>query len=205
MQKRSFLSLGPLSSQLPELLNELTYELIDGRAIFYKDYELVLNGSREPEGIKGSSGLKALIVSKIFQYFLDQNPDKYLCLCGEPGLFIDFQNRLVLDIMIYKRPFEGMVGTEYLDIPPQLAIMVDHKANIAGFDQTLAYIHCKINTLMDFGLPEVLWVFTKSRLLIQAVSGKTWRIRDWDQSFKVLDTYDFQLDKLLDEEDMDLD
>jgi hypothetical protein len=55
------------------LLSQLVYEMDDEKPVYYAGYRDVLNGTKEPEEIMGSSGLQSFLV-EIFQRFLFAHP-----------------------------------------------------------------------------------------------------------------------------------
>ncbi|MEO0139101.1 MAG: hypothetical protein ABIL16_01885 [candidate division WOR-3 bacterium] len=52
------------------LLEALTYEVVDGKPIYYRGYKGVLEGKKQPEEVMGSSTLQALLVSRLFKHLL---------------------------------------------------------------------------------------------------------------------------------------
>ena len=186
--------------QIPK---ELVYELINGSPIYYRDYEKVLSGQETPEGIMGSSDLQSWIIDTIIG-FLHQNIDykKYKILANEIGYIPKPRTRYNLDIAIIERNKIKKLTGKFLKIPPKIVIEVDTKADLKKFENPQDYFHRKTQDLLNSGIEKVLWIFTKERKLWIAEKGKRWIITDWDDEIKLLDNVEFNLKKLLDEENI---
>ncbi len=63
------------------------------------------------------------------------------------------------------------------------------------------YIHLKTQNLLDFGVEQVIWVFTTSKKVLIAEPGQDWLIKDWGKKIDVLGL-EFSVEKLLKEEDL---
>jgi hypothetical protein len=67
----------------------LIYEIIDGKPIFYKGYEEVMNGTKTIEEVRGSSNLLSTIVEYLLMVlFKSIDLTKYLVLTNETGLHL---------------------------------------------------------------------------------------------------------------------
>ena len=64
-------------------------------------------------------------------------------------------------------------------------------------DSKFDYYERKTTKLLEFGVEKVIWLFTKSRKVWIAESGKDWLIRDWSQPVDVLPGCQFVPDKLV--------
>ena len=82
----------------------LVYEIMDGKPIYYKGYEKVINTEIDLEGIMGSSVLQSVIIDLILQILYAKiNKKKYKILVSELGLHLDKKNNLEADIAIFDR------------------------------------------------------------------------------------------------------
>lgn len=190
---------------LPDLIQGLVYEVMDGQIIFYRGYQEVLRGNKTLEEIMGSSGLQSLIISCVVEFLLQTLPKKeYKVLYSELGLHLGKHDNVALDIAVYKKELLKKVNNKYLEVAPQLVFEIDTKADYTTLGNPMDYINIKTKKLLAFGVQEVIWVFSKSQMLIVAKPETDWLIKDWKQGFKVLETYDFNLEKLLADEDIDI-
>ena len=53
----------------PKIPNNLIYEIIDGKPIYYANYKQVLNNNKQIQDIMGCSGLQAEIIDLIIKFF----------------------------------------------------------------------------------------------------------------------------------------
>ena len=185
---------------LPEALKSIVYEVIDGQPIFYKGYQDVLSGQKTFEEIMGTSGLQSLIIHCILGFLYKNFPSKYVFLTNELGLHLKKNDNFALDIAIYEKKSLKKVNDKYVETPPKLVFEVDTKADLSTFGNPMDYLNIKTKKLLEFGVEEVIWVFSKSKMLVVAKPDADWLIKDWSSSFKVLESYDFNLGGLLDDE-----
>ncbi|MDX2305583.1 MAG: Uma2 family endonuclease [Microscillaceae bacterium] len=190
--------------QIPDMLQGIVYEILDGKPIFYKGYQDVLSGKKNLEEIMGTSGLQSLIISCIVGFLHKSFPKEFVFLTNELGLHLDKNDNHSLDIAVYKKELLKKVNNKYVEIPPHLVFEVDTKADLSTFEHPMDYLHIKTKKLLDFGVQEVIWVFSKSKMVVVAKPEADWLIKQWDQSFKILESYDFNLKTLLDEEEIEI-
>ena len=181
----------------------LIYETLDGKDIYYKGWQDVLNQSKTLEEIMGCSDLQGLIVSRILRYlykFLDE--DKYEILTNEVGLHLGKKTNISSDIAIFdkkllqKTPFKN----KYFEIAPMVVIEVDTNAETGDFSNPLNYYHLKTQKLLDFGVKEVVWIFSETKKVTYAQKGENWLTMDWDKEIKILGNYTFSLGDLVKDE-----
>lgn len=170
----------------------LVRETIDGIPFYYPGYRSVLRGAKTLEDIMGDSGLQSLLktlLSSFLQTKLDKK--KYLVLSGEIGLHIDRGTNLGIDIAVFDRAMltPEKITTNYIDVPAQLVIDVDVNVELPqpGSDPFIKFFGRKINHLLDFGTPRVLWVFTQSRKILSATPGAPWIVYDWHHDVELTD------------------
>ena len=112
--------------------SSLIYEIWDGRPIYFKNYEDVVNGIKTKEEIMGASALQSFIVSYVVSIILKQiDDDLYSVLTNESGLHLDKGNNLSGDVLIFDTetlPISS-IGLHYVDVAPKIAIEVDIDAD----------------------------------------------------------------------------
>src|ERR1700712_5355178 len=82
----------------------LVYEVMDGKPIYYRGYQSVLNKTKTLEQIIGCSSLQAELISYILSVvyqFIDRS--KYRVYTNEIGNHIDAGNNLSNDIAIFDK------------------------------------------------------------------------------------------------------
>lgn len=187
----------PETITIPEYL---VYEILDGQPIPYRGFKEVLNKEKTLEGIMGSSGLQAFIVSDVLRFlFKHLAEDKYDIATNEAGLHLSKKNNLATDIGIYTLetlPPEA-VNDRYLEVPPLIAIEIDTKADLSGFAEPHDYFNKKTDELLKFGVEKVIWITTASRKVMVATADQDWIISDWHKSITLVPGVDCNLAKLL--------
>ena len=183
--------------KIPE---SLIYEVMDGRSIYYKKYQEVLEGSKSLEEIMGCSDIQGLVTRSILKYlFKYVDGEGFVVITNEIGLHLDKNNNLAADIAIFQK--QSLQNTpkknQYLEIPPEVVIEVDIQASVEGS----VYYQTKTQKLLDFGVKEVIWVFTENKKISFAKANQEhWLTFDWSQAVTLLDQYQFNLADLMKED-----
>ncbi|GIX42910.1 MAG: hypothetical protein KatS3mg129_2643 [Leptospiraceae bacterium] len=184
-------------SQIPEYL---IYEMKDGKPIYYKNYELVLNKKLPPEAIMGSSALQSFIIRIIIQFLL-KNLDlkQYEVLSNEIGFQWDKGSWRNLDIAIFdkKAILPYLSKNEYIKIPPIIVFEVDTKADTSQYPDIEFYIRDKIQDLLNHGVQKIFWFTTHDKKILIAEQNKNWIITNWDFDLNIIDNLSFNLYKAL--------
>ncbi|RTZ69095.1 MAG: Uma2 family endonuclease, partial [Aquificaceae bacterium] len=119
-----------IKKQIPEAL---IYEKVKGKPIYYRNYEKVLKGELPLEAVMGSSDIQAYLVALIVALLYSKlDPKEYLVLTNEVGFYTSKNSYRLLDIAVFERKnfkFEG----RYTKIPPKVAIEIDTKADLSGY------------------------------------------------------------------------
>ena len=178
------------SAERKKLLKILTYERRHGSPIYYRGYEKVLSGELPPEAVMGSSVLQAWIIDVIVRFlhkFLSGN--RYQLLYNEVGFKFAPRSWYNLDIAIWDRAklFEEGIRDKYAQIPPEVVIEIDTKADLEKFSTPQEYFHVKTQDLLNAGVKKVIWIFTREKKLWIAEKDKPWLIVDWDYEISILD------------------
>ncbi|EDP74246.1 Uma2 family endonuclease [Hydrogenivirga sp. 128-5-R1-1] len=185
--------------KIPE---NLVYEILGNKKIYYKDYKKVLSGELPPEAVMGSSDLQAWIIDTIIRFLhLNLNYKKYKVLANEVGYFYTPKRQgkwLNLDIaVVSKEKLKKPEGT-YLKVPPEVVIEVDTKADLSKMGDNY-YIE-KTDKLLKSGIKKVIWILTNPQKIIVAEKGKNWIITEYNSNIEVLDGIVLNLENLLKEE-----
>ncbi|MFN8357305.1 MAG: Uma2 family endonuclease [Spirosomataceae bacterium] len=188
-----------------EIPKSLIYEELDGQLVFYKGYREVLSGKKTMEEIMGSSGIQIFIHSLIFGFLTKILPKIYFIGGNEAGLHLAKNSNLSNDILVFEKSkfLKKALTPNYTDFPPLLVIEVDIKGEAADFGNDLNYYTKKANRLLDFGVLQLVWVFTDIKKILIAEPNKRWIFTDWDDEFFLLGEYPFCLAHLIEEEDLD--
>jgi Uma2 family endonuclease len=172
----------------------LVYEIIDGKPFYYKGYREVLDKTKNAEQIMGSSSLQSLLVtyctvllSKLF------DEDSFFVLSGEAGVHINHRTNLANDVALYHQSIlpPSKISVNYADVPPELAIEIDVKADLEDLSET-GYIHLKTRKLLQFGVKKVIWVLTEAQVVMVATTDQI-QTFDWHQDIALTAEHSFNL------------
>ena len=192
-------------AQRASIPDYLIYEVMRGNPIYYKNYQKVLSKQATFEEIMGSSGLQSLILSIVEDFIKDIFKKKYRLLVSELGLHIAHGENFSADIAAYDREkvtANMLAQPNYLNIPPTFIVEVDIKADISELNDI--YFFEKTQELLNWGVEEVIWIFTTSKKIISARQNQPWMTYDWSNDLLFLGEK-FNLKTLAAEEDLDID
>ncbi len=192
------------SQKVPDYL---IYEIMDGKPIYYRGYKDVLNNTKKPADIMGTSSLQWLITSYILGImYKSLNDELFRIATGEPGLHINTNNNLAGDILVYKKEDipPAAITTKYINVPALLHVEVDVSADLAN-ELELSYLQKKINKLIDFGTQKILWVFSTTRQVLVVTKKEEWYWHNWDETLELTPGLTFNIGEYLKKEGVDLD
>ena len=185
---------------VPRIPDELVYELIDGKPVYYKGYKEVINHVKQLSDIMGSSELQAQIIKIIVKHLIKKmDESNYDLLFSELGLHLNKNNNLSADIAIFEKEklIINKIQDKYSKVAPKIIIEVDTKADLSNFDNIMEYYRVKTTKLFKFGVEKVFWILTKNKQIIEAVPNDNWLVKEWDKELQILDNISFSIDQLL--------
>ncbi|MGB0863314.1 MAG: Uma2 family endonuclease [Saprospiraceae bacterium] len=192
-----------VETQIPEYL---IYEVLDGKPIYYKGYEEVLNGNLTLDDIMGCSGIQSEIISYLLR-ILYRNVDlkEYRIYTNESGSHIRKNVNLSYDIVIYKKSIltGKEITSKYVTVPPYLVIETDLTGDIQEMTD-YEYINTKIQRILDFGAEKVIWILSSTQQVIIATPQKDWAIIKWNKDIELWKEHTFNIAQHLKEEDIEL-
>jgi Uma2 family endonuclease len=178
---------------------QLIYEELNGQILYRKGYQAVLNQTKTIEEIMGCSSLQSIIISVILSYLYRKIEDLgYSIATNEAGLHVSLGNNFSADIALY--PIETAIAypldKHYFKIAPKIVIEVDVAIALDNISD-VEYIHQKIQTLFNFGVERVLWIFTHDKKILIAEPNQDWIIRDWAKDVQLMEGYTFNLMQMI--------
>ncbi len=178
-----------------KLLEVLTYEVVDGKPIYYRGYKEVLKGKKQPEEVMGASFLHGRLVMLLGAFLREKLKGKYVISGGELGYFVGKGWRS-LDVAVfrYEDVKDKLRSRKYIDIPPVLVVEVDTHGDV---ENEMAYISGKIEALLKSGVKKVVWIFTDSEKVLIAERGKDWVIVGWDKDINLIEGVNLNVENLL--------
>lgn len=181
----------------------LIYETIDGVHYYYKGYKNVIKNNLKAESVMGYGLFQWMLVNIITNY-LNQNISKsFLALGGEGGFHLGLNNNLSLDVVVLERKDLDFskIQNKYLDFSPKVVIEIDTKAEIAN-DMEDVYYYRKTQKMLDFGVSQVVWIFTNTKKIMVAETDKAWLTVNWSDEIEIL-SVKIKLNELLKNEGFD--
>ena len=176
----------------------LIYEMDYGKPVFYKDYQEYLNGNKKLEDIMGCSYLQSILVSNLIRLLDRKFGSRYVILTNEIGLQFAKNAWRSADLVVYRK--EQLAGrninNKYLDIPPQLVVEIDTKADLDSINDTFSYYHKKTSQLLDFGVEKIVWIFTDLKTCLLAEQNKSWQIINWDTPVLLLEDMEIHIEEI---------
>jgi hypothetical protein len=164
--------------------------MIDGKAYYYKGYKNVLKNKLQAESVMGYGLFQWVIIKFIVQY-LDANLAKnYIAIGGEGGFHLSHGNNLSLDMIILdKKDLDfTKIENKYLDFAPKVVIEIDTKAELPFENGAeMMYYNTKTQKMLDFGVSQVIWIFTNIKKITIATPNNPWLTVNWTDEIDILD------------------
>ena len=185
-----------------QLLKILTYEKVNGKPIYYRNYKKVLKGELPPEAVMGSGGLQAYLIILLLKFLLKRLDErKYIVLSNELGFLYKKGSWRNLDIALFERekvkPY--LLEDKLIPVPPKVVIEIDTKADLSKYCCLEEYVQEKTQDLLDAGVEKVIWIFTKTKKVMIAERNKKWFIQNWNEPFEVFKNLTINLEELIKE------
>jgi len=178
-----------------KLLKLLTYEVIDGKPIYYRGYKDVLAGKKQPEEVMGSSTLHARLVILVGAFLKNKLGDDYEVMGGELGYFVEGGWRnLDVAVFRYSDVKDKLESRNYIDVPPVLVVEIDTHAEV---ESDLNYIIKKVDDLLNSGAAKVVWILTEPKKVMLFERGKKGIILDWGDDIPLIEGLNLNLHHLL--------
>lgn len=183
--------------------SSLVYEMDEGKPIYYKNYLDVLNNIKTFDQIVSCSILQSLLIELIKNAITQQLDNSYIGLSNELGILFEKYSWRAADIAFFKKKqiknLDETQQRQFAKFAPELVIEIDIKADSDSLDSILDDIHRKTQQLLDFGVHQVVWIFTKSRKITLAQNQQPWMTYDWDTDLILMEGVKLNVANLLEE------
>ena len=186
---KSYIKKGSTEEKKENIPDYLIYEMLDGIPIYYKGFRDVINKTKTLEEIMAYGIFQWLLINVLKNYFEPIFGKKFWLLSGEGGLHIKQNSNPSLDFVFLLKSKVSIKKAlnKYLDIPPSVVIEVDTKADIKELSFTGSeYVQKKTQELLNFGVSEVLWIFTQTEKVVVARPNAPWLTHDWKDTIKIM-------------------
>ncbi len=178
-----------------KLLKLLTYEVVDGKPIYYRGYKDVLEGKKQPEEVMGSSAYHGSLVAMLSYWLIKNLGGKYAVMSGELGYLIEGGWRnLDVAVFRYEDVKDKLESENYIDVPPVLVVEINVRAEV---ESEMEYVLKKSEDLLNSGVERVVWIFTRPRKVMVFERGKGGVILDWEDEIPLVEGLRLKLPDLL--------
>jgi len=156
--------------------------------IYYKAYKSYLAGESQLAEIVGSSKLQAYLIAELIYWLRTYLGKSYYIFTNELGIQFEKNYWRAADmVLVEKMRFSDQtLNQKYLDIPPDIIVEVDTKAELTEIENPLGYYQEKTQDFLDFGVQKVIWLFTDTQKVLVATGTEKWEISDWSKDIEVL-------------------
>lgn len=176
-------SMDYTQAAIPE---QLIYEMTDGVPVYYRGYQGYLHGEKEIAQIMGSSKIQAYLIAELVFLLRGFLGKEYHVFTNEIGILLKEKTWRAADIAVIHQDQVTDLDSTYLDVPPQLVIEIDTKADWSGIEDPLSYYQKKTDELLDFGVEKVIWIFSETKKVMLAEQHRPWITVSWEEEIDLL-------------------
>lgn len=193
--------MSQVSEKTMVIPEHLIYEMDEGRPIYYRGYMDVVNQVKTAEQIMGSGVLQSLLIELIKDYLKPLFGQEYVVLSSELGLQFSKKSWRNADVAVFRKKdlLRSPITSKHASIPPLLVVEVDTKAALEDWPHPEEYYHRKTDQLLDFGVQQVLWIFTATEKFMTAEKDRRWETGNWTEDIALLNTNLINIQTLLDD------
>ena len=191
-----------MSNAIQNIPEQLIYEMVDGKPVYYRGYREYMQGEKNVDELLGITYLQSLIITKLVFLLMSNLGNDYVVLTNEIGLQFKDKGWRAADIAIVeKQKLKGIKKkNKYLSVAPKIVIEIDTKAELEEVKDSLGYFHKKTDELLEFGVEKVIWIFTDSEKIMVSEKNKDWQILNWSKKITILNDLEINLQELIDED-----
>jgi hypothetical protein len=121
------------------------------------------------------------------------------------GVHLQKNDNVSVDIAIIPREMyqPSRFRGKYINYPPTVVVEIDINIDpIASFGNNDEYVNIKTQSLLDFGVEQIIWVFTRSRKIMVAPKIGPWLTMNWVDTVSILG-HSFSIEQLIEEDGFD--
>ena len=181
----------------PIIPDALIYEMVNGKPIYYKGYKDYLNREKDISELLGSSKIQSILAGEIYFLLRSLLGEEYLIFINELGVKFAHKSWRAADIALIKPELVNEIDNKYLEVPPEVVIEIDTKADLWSLKNPLSYSQEKTKELLAFGVEKVIWVFTDTEKVLVAENGKKWEISDFEEDITVVRDMTINIEEIL--------
>lgn len=156
------------------------------------------------------SGLQAVLkdfIGDLLKAGLDRK--SWRVIAGEIGNHLSHRHNFGLDVVVFDKKVltPEKITAQFVDVPAKSVVEVDVNVELPDPKSDLfqEYVVRKIRSLFSFGTEKVVWVFTKSKMVISATPTAPWQFYKWDQDVELMQGVLLNVGRFCKEEGIDPD
>ena len=134
---------------------------------------------------------------------------KYRIWSGEVGNHLSLHNNLGLDVAVFEKSVltPAKITSKYVNVPAKLVVEVDVNVELPDQKSDLfqEYTVRKVRRLFEFGTEKVVWIFTKSKMVMSATPDAPWQFYEWSHDVELIDGVMMNLARIAEEEGFNFD
>jgi hypothetical protein len=181
-------TLNPPKKRVSKIPEQFIYETMNGKHYYYKGYKTAIKNKQNVGSIMGYGLFQWMIIDIVVMHLKLSLPKNLLALGGEGGFHLGLNENLSIDVAILdKKDIDfSNIQNKYLHFAPKAVIEVDTKADFDA-EEGMGYYMAKTQKMLDFGVEQVIWIFTNSKKILVARQGVSWLTVNWSDDIEVLD------------------
>ena len=188
----------------------LIKETIDGIPFYYAGFRNERKKATEFIGLTGGIKRSSFIKSGLIEILLNGlDLNRFHLFAGEIGCQLGSDSILAIGLAIFEKTRlpNHKINTKYIDVAPNVVIEIDVNVEVDDRQANLfeEFVLRKVKKLHAFGTEKVIWIFTKSKMIVVAKPGGEWQVLDWDCEIELIDGIKFNLAEHLKNEGILLD
>ena len=174
----------PKSIAIPSYL---IYEVLDGKPIYFRGYQDVLNHKKTKEDIMATGRLQTLIISTLQEHlWANHNQEGLKYMSNEVGIHISTNINLSCDLVAFDKTILAATADDihYYTIPPKFVIEVDTNGDFSDeiFED---YLFKKSQRLLAFGVEQVIWILTASKTVTVGTPDGIFITHGWERPIEI--------------------
>lgn len=201
MEKMLIAKTSVVQSKAPkqDIPQDLIYEELNGKPIYFRDYKAVLNHEKTLDDVMATGRLQTLIINAIQEHLiLNHRQEGFKYLSNEVGIHIALNSNLSCDLVGFDKTLLAASEDDikYYNFPPEFVIEVDTNGDFSNIAFE-AYLFEKSRKLLEFGVKKVFWILTASQTVtIATIDSDVWTTQLWHKPIEIFDGHPLVLQDL---------
>jgi Uma2 family endonuclease len=190
---------NPSKAAVLNIPENLVYEVLNGKPIYFRDYKSVLNHEKTLDDVMATGRLQTLIINAVQEHLILNHRQAGLkYLSNEVRIHISLNSNFSCDLAAIDKTLLAASedDTKYYNFPPEFVIEVDTNGDFSdsAFE---SYLFEKSRKLLDFGVKKVFWILTASQTVtIGRFDSDIWTTQLWHKPIEIFEGHPLILQEL---------